>query len=163
MLFPNYVLVATDSDHVHAPHQIFKKEELPIMLITPAKFVRKPFVVEGVEVTSENIEEVAQWCGGEVRTTRGKYGSRQQKYLKVAVKNPLNERQTKAYYGDWVLSAGTGFKVYTQKAFAASFEEQTDRMFEVIERMDERAHQEETLFDEGLTEPEVRELQHTAV
>jgi hypothetical protein len=85
------------------------------MLGTPQKFVRKPFVVEGYEVT-------------------------------------------RAYPGDWVLSAGTGFKVYTQKAFSGSFEEQSDRMFDVVERMDARGEQEETLFDEGLTEPETREI-----
>jgi hypothetical protein len=129
------------------------------MLITPKKFVRKPFVVEGVEVTAENLEEVAAWCGGEVRTSSGRRGYRVQQYLKVPVKNPLNDRQTRAYVGDWVLSAGTGFKVYTQKAFSSNFDEQTDRVFEVLDRMDERAAQEETLFDEGLTEPQVREIQ----
>lgn len=130
------------------------------MLVQPQKFVRKPFVVTGLEVTPENIDEVAEWCGGEVRTSEGrnKSGEAAQKYIKVAVKRPLNDRQTRAYYGDWVLSAGTGFKVYTQKAFASSFEEQTDRMFDVIERMDARGEQEETLFDEGLTEPETREI-----
>lgn len=130
-------------------------------MLDPKKFVRKPFVVEGLEVTPENIEQVADWCGGEVKVSEGrKPGQGQQKYIKVAVKRPMTDRQTRAYYGDWVLSAGTGFKVYTQKAFSGSFEEQTDRMFEVVERMDARGEQEETLFDEGLTEPEVREIQN---
>lgn len=128
------------------------------MLVT-AKFVRKPFAVEGVQVTPENIDDVAQWCGGEVRTSETKKpGQAVQKYIKVPVKHPLNDRQTRAYYGDWVLSAGTGFKVYTQKAFSGSFDEQTDRMFDVIQRMDDRAAQEEKLFDEDLTEPEVQEV-----
>jgi hypothetical protein len=128
------------------------------MLGTPQKFVRKPFVVEGYEVTPENIEELAAWCGGEVKYSEGRRGQAQQQYIKVAVKRPLNDRQTRAYPGDWVLSAGTGFKVYTQKAFSGSFEEQSDRMFDVVERMDARGEQEETLFDEGLTEPETREI-----
>lgn len=130
------------------------------MLGTPQKFVRKPFVVEGFEVTPENIEELAAWCGGEVKVSEGRRGQEaQQRYIKVSVKRPLNDRQTRAYPGDWILSAGTGFKVYTQKAFAGSFEEQTERMFDVVERMDARNDQEETLFDEGLTEPEVRQIQ----
>lgn len=135
-------------------------KESKFMLVKPSKFVRKPFVVEGLEVTAENIAEVAEWCGGEVRESNGKRGYRVQQYIKVAVKNPLNDRQTRAYVGDWVLSASTGFKVYSKKAFVASFDEQTERMFDVIERMDERATQEETLFDEGLTEPEVRQIQN---
>jgi hypothetical protein len=129
------------------------------MLGTPQKFVRKPFVVEGYQVTPENVEELADWCGGEVKISEGrKPGQGSQKYIKVAVKRPLNDRQTRAYPGDWVLSAGTGFKVYTEKAFVGSFEEQTDRMFEVIDRMDSRAEQEEKLFDDGFTEPETREI-----
>lgn len=129
------------------------------MSVQPTKYVRKAFAVEAVEVTRDNVEEVAEWCGGEVKTSPGKGGRRQQQFVKVPVKNPLNDRQTRAYPGDWVLSAGAGFKVYTQKAFSASFEEQSDRMFEVVERMEERAAQEEKLFDEGFTEPEVREQQ----
>lgn len=131
------------------------------MLITPAKYVRKPFAVEAVEVTTENIADVAEWCGGEVRASDGrKPGQAQQQFIKVNVKRPLNDRQTRAYPGDWVLSAGTGFKVYTEKAFSGSFEEQTDRMFDVIEQMERRAEQEDQMeFELDYTEPEVRAAQ----
>lgn len=129
------------------------------MLVTPTKFVRKPFAVDAVEVTSENIVDVAQWCGGEVRESEPKKpGQETQSFIKVPVKRPLNDRQTRAYPGDWILSAGTGFKVYTPKAFTSSFEEQTDRMFEVIEQMDERVKEEDELYCEGYTEPQVLEV-----
>lgn len=132
------------------------------MLVSPAKYVRKPFAVEAVEVTDANIEDVAQWCGGEIRISDGRPGKNgptgQQKFIKVQVKRPLNDRQTRAYPGDWILSAGTGFKVYTAKAFSGSFEEQTDRMFDVIERMEERADtQDQMEFELDYTEPQVRE------
>lgn len=45
-----------------------------------------------------------------------------QLYIRVHVHRALNERQTKAFIGDWVLYAGTGFKVYSAKAFNNSFE-----------------------------------------
>lgn len=81
------------------------------------KYVRKPFHIDAVRVTDENIGEVASWASGEVRTDSD--GS---KYVKVRVHHPLNPRQTQAYVGDWVLFAGTGYKVYTPKAFTNSFE-----------------------------------------
>ena len=80
------------------------------------KYLRKPFEVDGVQVTDENIYEVAKWCNGDVMT-EGKT-----KYIKVRVEHVLNERQTKAFAGDWVLSAVTGYKVYTEKAFEKSFD-----------------------------------------
>jgi len=96
------------------------------MSIQTTKFVRKPFVIEAVEVTAENIEQVAKWCSGEVFTTGPKTVPEAEpgnlKYVKVKVQHPLNERQTRAFVRDWVLKAGSGFKVYTPKAFANSFE-----------------------------------------
>lgn len=84
------------------------------------KYVRKPFDIDAVQVTTDNIQEVATWVDGEVRTDN--LGQ----YVKVRVHRPLNDRQTKAYVGDWVLYAGTGYKCYTPKAFASSFERVSD-------------------------------------
>lgn len=129
------------------------------MSVTPTKFVRKPFEVDAVEITAENIEEVAQWCGGEVKESEAKKpGQETQKFIKVAVKRPLNDRQTRGYPGDWILSAGNGFKVYTQKAFSGSFEEQTDRIFEVLERQDQRIEMEDEMYEADLTEPDVLQV-----
>lgn len=80
------------------------------------KFARKPFYVDAVRVSEANIEEVAEWCGGIIK--EGPAG----KFIQVKVHRPLTERQTQAYLGDWVLYAGTGFKVYVPKAFDKSFE-----------------------------------------
>lgn len=84
------------------------------MAIEPVIYVRKPFEVEAVEVTEDNIEEVTKWCQGTLREEG-------RRHIKVRVARALNERQTKAYPGDWVLYAGTGFKVYTPKAFEKTF------------------------------------------
>ena len=124
--------------------------------IKPEKYSRKAFEVEAVEVTPQNIHEVAQWCGGEVKQSdTSKDGGREgfQEYIKVQVKRPLSDRQTRAYYGDWVLLAKAGagdagpagFKVYTPKAFTSSFEKKVDHMIDTVRRMNERAAQEEKI------------------
>ena len=95
-------------------------------MIETNKFARRPFYVDAVQVTAENIDAVAAWCQGDVRTFQTESNSegvtRSQQYVKVRVYRPLNDRQTQAFIGDWILYAGTGFKVYTPKAFEKSFE-----------------------------------------
>lgn len=86
-------------------------------MITPVKYVRRSFEVEAVEVTTENLVEVSKWCGGRVR---GKEDHGQ--HIKVKVQSPLNDRQTKAFPGDFVLKHPSGFKVYTPKAFENTFQ-----------------------------------------
>lgn len=87
------------------------------------KFVRKPQFVDAIEVTEENIAEVAEWCKGEVRTQQilGGDGETEQ-YIKVKVHRPLTDRQTKAFVGDRVVYANKGYKVYPEKAFARTFD-----------------------------------------
>jgi len=96
------------------------------MSVQSNTYVRKPFDVEAVEVTDENIEEVAEWCNG---TVIAEGNENQKLFIKVRVARALNERQTKAYPGDWVLYAGTGFKVYTPKAFHKTFHKKQLEIF----------------------------------
>jgi len=86
-------------------------------MLETTRYIRKKFDIDAVQVTGSNIHEVAKWVDGEVRSDA------QGQYVKVRVHRPLNDRQTKAYIDDWVLYAGTGYKVYTPKAFANSFEQ----------------------------------------
>lgn len=80
-------------------------------------YVRRPFEVEVVKVTTENIDEVAEWCSGEVKNK----GASGDKYIKVPVHSPVSVRQGEAHLGDWVLWANRGFKCYTDKAFERAF------------------------------------------
>jgi hypothetical protein len=96
--------------------------EMPAIDILLQNFVRKPFEVSGVQVTLENVEVVAAWCGGKVKDKAASARFPATKFVKVPVKRPQTPRQTTAFPGDWVLYNGTGFKVYTEQAFEASFE-----------------------------------------
>lgn len=87
-------------------------------MIETTRYVRKPFEVDAVQVTVNNIHEVAKWVKGEVKSDKdGK------QYVKVNVTRAMNDRQKQAYVNDWVLLANNGFKVYTPKAFNGSFEQ----------------------------------------
>ena len=81
-------------------------------------YVRKPIYTDAVEVTPENIDLVALWIEGKVMSSKGEKVTT---WIEVPVRNPLNSRQTKAYVGDFVLKNKNGAKVYTPKAFAATW------------------------------------------
>lgn len=93
------------------------------MSVTTTKFIRKPLYVAAVRVTGANFDEVADWCQGEVQQDEVPGQGTGKKFIRVRVHNPKNPRQTKAFVGDWLLYTERGYKVYTNKAFHASFNE----------------------------------------
>lgn len=84
------------------------------------KYGRKAFVVDAVQVTPENMAEVAEWCDGEIRSKKRR--GKAVKFIKIDVHRPLNEKQTEAFVSDWVLFSLTGYKVYTDRAFVGTFQ-----------------------------------------
>lgn len=93
------------------------------MGITTTQFIRKPLYVDAVRITGANFDEMVAWCQGEVQVDEVPGKGTTKKYIKVRVHNPKNARQTKAFVGDWLLYTEKGYKVYTNKAFRASFDE----------------------------------------
>lgn len=94
------------------------------MTITTKTYTRKPFTVDAIQVTDENMAEIAEWCSGEVQSITKTNGTRP--YVKVNVHRATNLRKTQAFSGDWVLRSGQGFKVYTPRAFDVAFEPQSE-------------------------------------
>lgn len=95
------------------------------MTITPEKYLRKPVTVEAVQVTDKNIFEVAMWCQGEIQWKTHPDGQGDPgtvDHIRVRVHSPVNDRQKKAYVGDWVLYSNRGYKIYTDRAFKNSFD-----------------------------------------
>jgi hypothetical protein len=43
-------------------------------------------------------------------------------YIKVPVHKPVNEKQTRAFVGDFVVMSGENFKVYTRENLEKTFE-----------------------------------------
>lgn len=92
------------------------------------KYARKPFLIDAVKVTSENMEEVAKWCGGTIQTVQR--GEHTVKYIQAPVSRPSNERQKKAFIGDYVLKAGKSFKCYEARAFDSCFEKPSEELLQ---------------------------------
>jgi hypothetical protein len=93
------------------------------MSIATDQYIRKPLYVAAVRLTNGNFEEIAAWCQGEILQDEVPGQGTGKRYIHVRVHNPKNSRQTKAFVGDWLLYTERGYKVYTNKAFHASFDE----------------------------------------
>jgi len=97
--------------------------------IEPKTFSRKPFEVQAVQVTEENFEAVAKWCGGKIVTVQGSESTTVQaapdRYIQVLVSRPMTRRQTEARLGDWILYASKGYKVYGNRPFIKNFNEKS--------------------------------------
>lgn len=92
-------------------------------MIKTRKVARKPLFGESIQVTDENMHELAEWAKGSVvvESRRGKPTGRQ--FIKVDVERPMNERQTKAFVTDWIVKVGNSLKVYPDSSYHNSFDE----------------------------------------
>lgn len=95
-------------------------------------FVRTPFSVKAIQVTEENIVDVALWCGGEITYTEGEKSSA----IDVPVYNALSDAQARAQIGDWVLRSetrnGPRWKVYRPHHFVRNFTEVRDNKLAIV-------------------------------
>lgn len=86
------------------------------MTIVTEKYIKKPLIVDAVQVTEENFGEIAKWCQGTIETDGDK------QFIRVRVHNPKIPRQSQAFVGDWLLYTEMGYKVYTDQPFKKSFD-----------------------------------------
>jgi len=92
------------------------------MAIDTQRYIRKPLYVDAVRITPVNFDEICAWCQGVIEHEVAEGPAKGKKYIHVRVHNPKNIRQSKAFVGDWLLYTERGYKVYTSKAFFASFD-----------------------------------------
>lgn len=89
-------------------------------MIIETVFERKTFRVRAVRVTKDNIEEIAVWCGGELKP-RGQ--GRKRPYVLITDLRGSNNHR--AYPGDWITRVVSGgrFHVYRDNVFIEAFRE----------------------------------------
>lgn len=86
-------------------------------MIKTKKYQRKPVIVDAVQVSQRNFNEVAEWCMGDIQTD----GTQQ--YIRVRVHTPRSARQSMAFVGDWILYTEQGYKIYSNRSFHNTFDE----------------------------------------
>lgn len=77
---------------------------------------KRPEELHGIQVTAENMEDVAGWCKGWVERTD--YAV----WIRVPVPRPKSERMTRAYANDWVVRTRDGMlRIYKNKDLMENF------------------------------------------
>lgn len=81
----------------------------------PRQYVRRSYSVQAIQVSYENIYEIAAWCGGVVTNDR-----KPRIDMRGCVPRPP---RMFANVGDWVLRSEKGhYKAYRDESFLISFE-----------------------------------------
>jgi len=108
------------------------------MNIVTGKFTRKTFNVEAIQVTAENMQEVAEWCGGTLKDARDlpRYNTSTTAVWYIRVPVVLSKAKTyrpnQAFISSWVVKTGQGFSVYTKKGFGVSFQPTDENKFAAV-------------------------------
>ena len=78
----------------------------------PGKYVHLPTEIEAMQVTAANLNEAAEWCGGEQDTRRG------------CVLVPTIDGERPAWPGWWIIRRGIPGEVYpvTADVFSSSYQ-----------------------------------------
>lgn len=85
-------------------------------------FDRKPFTVEAVQVTPQNAEAVAEWCGGRVEMVPTPMMGTKMDLPAVVVPGKGSTREETAQVGSWVVKRKNIFRMYKRQAFESSFQ-----------------------------------------
>lgn len=80
-------------------------------------FSSKVYEIEAVQITEENLEAVAAWCGGEIQVSTS--GKTPKKFIKVEVSRP--GRLSRGFPGNWVTKRGIKYQIFTAKAMRENF------------------------------------------
>lgn len=81
------------------------------------RYVRKPFVVEAIQITAENIEELAQFIGKIRRKSDGS--------LYIFVDRRFIPGVEKVFPGYWMTRIGDNTRCYSNRIFQEQFTEVT--------------------------------------
>lgn len=76
-------------------------------------FTRKPFTVDAIKVTDENMKEIAKLLGQVKKEPNGT------RYIHVYKNKTRNV--TKIYVGYWVTKMGNNFRAYSERVFNKEF------------------------------------------
>lgn len=89
------------------------------------QFTRKPFPVSAVQVTLQNVEQIAEWCKGTVvmRSTKMMGTFTDLPVIVLPGQGDSRGRDVEAALGCWIVELKGSFRCYKPAQFEASFDE----------------------------------------
>lgn len=84
-------------------------------------YIRRNSVVESVLVTTENMKDVSEWCGGQICVTDG--SGPVEFFIRVpVVKHSYDNKPKRAFIGNYVILDNDGFKIYREADFERMYQ-----------------------------------------
>jgi hypothetical protein len=108
------------------------------------KVIRKPFAVDAVQITEENIAEIAKIIGELQERENGT------PYI-VVNRNVVPAKQ-RAYIGDWLTKMGEKYHCYTDKLFTREFVAHTESIQGWIDYLNDPTSEDASEGNEDSTE-----------
>lgn len=99
-----------------------------------ATWTRNSFEVEAVQITEENIIDVAVWCGGKLYQSLEHFPKR---YIAMRITSAARAHNVKAWAGDWITFAKGEFKHHKDKTFRQTFHQKTVSFEDVLAVLDD--------------------------
>lgn len=106
-----------------------------------SQFVRRPFVVEAVQITAENIEEVAKLIG-HLRVKDG--------VQFISVDRRIVPNIPRAQIGWWMTRLGDNYRCYNAKVFKAEFLDYESTMQFVFEEAEDAGNAQDEAPPHGI-------------
>ena len=95
-------------------------------MLNTKNYKSKPIFVEAVQISEDNMNEIASWVNGEIITISDSSKDKTQiSFVKAHVLRSKGYIRNKGYVGDWIVKSDLGVKFYTNAAFERSFEVNT--------------------------------------
>lgn len=92
-------------------------------MLTPQRFThhsRAEFKVKAMQISAENIAEVARWCGGEIYCTTQSL-TKPHLYIDFKLGPAYANLRGRAFETDWIFKEGIVFRFYTADMFDNAF------------------------------------------
>lgn len=90
---------------------------------TLKSYVRKSFRVKAIQITEQNMADVAEWCGGLVRQPdEVEWKDKQPKGAFIQLAEGAEGRKYIGTVGCWVIQKGENFRIFHDLLFRQTFE-----------------------------------------
>lgn len=111
-------------------------------MLVPEKFNRHVFAVEAVQVTEDNMQEIADWANGYVLTgmkllVDNKPRNVTKDCILITVGDGEHMKESKAYVGDWILMRDDGWIIqYKDENFRKEYSKESDQQHAIVRIID---------------------------
>lgn len=98
---------------------------------------RKTFRIQAVQVTEEDMEEIAAWCDGRIYIKKDE-GEDPAFYIQFTAIHHKQKQTMKAFVGDWITWSGSSFHHYKDSSFRKGYQLRGDLESRIAEEIQNR-------------------------